>query len=253
MGDGLEAIVHEVVAFAGPFVVMFAPLIGTLVAIVGLILVDIARDRRRRRRREKYGEERTGPAAADVAYWVKACLSETDIFRGLTGEQLDRVVALGRWRTVERGARLGEAGEPGAEVYAILRGRLRLLSPRGSDELAVRLARTSETIPLAALMDPPLLVTGIEASDRTDVFAIPRDGLLDLCDQEPAIGLHVFRGVTATFERRYRSTLDGLLPALTRALELSRDPLVAGTPVEDRAAEQSGVAVAGSRAASVRV
>ncbi|MFQ5382437.1 MAG: Crp/Fnr family transcriptional regulator [Dehalococcoidia bacterium] len=202
-------------------VVMFAPLVAVVTIICTLVLIDMYRDYRRRRRSDRIGDDIFKPDEADITRWVTHCLRETDLFEGLTDAELAEVVGIGTWQPVGAGERLGEAGSEGHEVYSILRGQLRLLSPRSDGEMAVRVAHENETIPLAALMAPPSLVTAIEAAADGDVFVIPRDDLLALCDREPAIGLQIFRATTKAFERRYRATVEGLVPALSSALHLS--------------------------------
>ena len=144
---------------------------------------------------------------ADEVSWLCACLRESDVFEGLTDSELRLVVAIGERRHVAARGRLADAGTRGETLFVILKGEVRLLT-HGPYETPVRVARAGETVPLAAIIDPPVLVTTVEASDDCDVFAIPRAPLLDLFETHPAMGFQVYRAAAKAFEHRYRQTLD---------------------------------------------
>lgn len=146
-------------------------------------------------------------ADAEGVAWVCGQLRESDIFEGLTDDELGMVVAIGSRRRVKRGDRLARGGSRGEELFVILRGDLRLLT-HDTPEKEVRAAHPGETVPLAAIIDPPVLVTTVEAINDGEVFAIPRIRLLDLFDEQPAIALQVYKVAAKAFEHRYRMTLD---------------------------------------------
>ena len=159
-------------------------------------------------------------AAAEIS-WLCERLRESDIFEGLTDHELRLVAGLGERRQVAAGERLAHAGSRGETLFLILKGEIRLLT-QAQGEIPVRMAHPGETIPLAALVDPPVLVTTIEAITEGEVFAIPRMRLLDLFDIQPMIGLQVYRAMSRGFERRYRKTLDGLVGTLKVAMQPSK-------------------------------
>ena len=139
--------------------------------------------------------------------WVKERLRDSDVFEGLTDNELSEVAAIGHRRRVSAGERLAEGGSRGEMLFVILEGELRLLT-HTLEETPVRTARTGETVPLAVIIDPPVLVTTVEAPADGEVFVIPRRGLLDLFEKEPLIGFQVYRAAAKVFEHRYRITLD---------------------------------------------
>lgn len=157
-------------------------------------------------------------------------LHETDVFRRLTDRQRRQVAAIGHLQRVAPGERLAEAGSRGHELYVILSGELRLFARHGDVERVVRRARAGETVPLAVLLDPPVLVTAIEGSTETEAFTVPRAALLELCDSDPEIGLQIYRAAARSFEERYRTTLDNLVVSLRSALSVARS----GAPGADR-------------------
>jgi hypothetical protein len=139
--------------------------------------------------------------------WFRDRLRESDAFEGLTDNELRYVAAIGHREKVIDGQRLAEGGSRGETLFVILEGRLRLLT-HTVPEVEVRIAHQGETVPLAVIIDPPVLVTTVEAASNGEVFAIPRKRLLDLFEKKPLIGLQVYRSAAKVFEHRYRSTLD---------------------------------------------
>jgi hypothetical protein len=143
----------------------------------------------------------------DEFEWQFLGLRESDVFEGLTDDELRLVVAIGELRHVPAGGRLANAGSRGENLFVILEGEIQLLS-HPPTEAVVRTARAGETVPLAAIIDPPVLVTTVEASTDCAVFAIPRQPLLDLLELNPMMGFQVYRAAARSFEHRYRRTLD---------------------------------------------
>lgn len=154
--------------------------------------------------------------------WACDRLRESDIFEGLTDHELRMVASIGERRSVAPGERLAHAGSRGDHLFLILNGEFRLLT-HGHDEIPVRMAHPGETVPLAVIIDPPVLVTTLEAITAGEVFAIPRMRLLDLFDLQPMIGLQVYRAAAKSFEHRYRKSLDGLVGALRVAMHPHED------------------------------
>jgi hypothetical protein len=152
-------------------------------------------------------EGRAGLVAPDELSWLCQCLRESDVFEGLTDDELRLVVAIGEQRQVPAGERLANAGSRGENLFVILKGEIQLLS-HAPAEVVVRTARVGQTVPLAAIIDPPVLVTTVEATTDCAVFAIPRQPLIDLLELHPMMGFQVYRAVARSFEHRYRQTLD---------------------------------------------
>lgn len=147
------------------------------------------------------------PAEPEELAWLCSQLRESDVFEGLTDDELRLVAATGQRQSVRAGERLARGGSRGESLFVILEGELRLLT-HSLPEKPVRTAHAGETVPLAAIIDPPVLVTTVEAAGDAEVFAIPRIRLLDLFDEQPMIALQVYRAAAKAFEHRYRMTLD---------------------------------------------
>ncbi|HET9477128.1 MAG TPA: cyclic nucleotide-binding domain-containing protein [Dehalococcoidia bacterium] len=163
------------------------------------------------------------PAQEDLS-WACQRLRESEIFGGLTDRELRLVAGLGERRHVAAGERLAHAGSRGDHLFLILSGEFRLLS-HGTEEIPVRMAHPGEVVPLAVIIDPPVLVTTLEAITDGEVFSLPRMRLLELFDLQPTIGLQVYRAASKSFESRYRKSLDGLVGALHVAMHPNEERL----------------------------
>ena len=160
---------------------------------------------------------------ADPAKLTRLCsrLRNTDIFEALTDDDLLLVAGIGEVRPIVAGTRLAQAGEQGEILYVILEGQVRLLARGRGDEVPVRVAEAGESVPLAVILEPPVLVTSVEAITDGEVFAIPTLQLLELCELHPMLGFQVYRATAMAFERRYRKTLERLTDTLGKVLEFT--------------------------------
>jgi hypothetical protein len=147
------------------------------------------------------------PAEPAELTWLCEQLRESDVFEALTDEELRLVAGIGQRRRVKAGERLARGGSRGESLFVILAGELSLLTHDASEK-PVRTAHPRETVPLAAIIEPPVLVTTVEAHTDAEVFVIPRIRLLDLFDGQPMIALQVYKAAAKSFEHRYRTTLD---------------------------------------------
>ena len=164
-----------------------------------------------------------GLEMTDSAETERLCkrLRETDVFDALTDHELRLVAGVGEVRPIVAGTRLAHAGHRGDTLYVILEGQVRLLARGGDGEVPVRVAEAGETVPLAVILDPPVLVTSVEAITDGEVLTIPRLKLLALCELQPMLGLHLYRAAAKVFEQRYRKTLERVTDGLRKALELA--------------------------------
>ena len=137
-------------------------------------------------------------------------LHEVDIFRGLSERQLDRIAGLCEEWSFRAGDYLGIQNERGSRLYIIRHGEITVTTGTGESNVVVRTVRERETLPIAVLFEPPLLVTTAKAATDGEALVIPRVRLLELCELEPKIGMHVYKSVCGILMSRYRYTLHRL-------------------------------------------
>ena len=134
-------------------------------------------------------------------------LSEVDLFRDLTDDQIERVASVGKRSDIAAGQVLGKASEVGGFLFIVLAGKAEasVQSPIGA--VTVRIVGPGESFPVAALLGSGALVTSVKATTVMDVLAIPRAKLLALCSEDPEIGMRLYAVVAEVSVNRYRETL----------------------------------------------
>ena len=158
---------------------------------------------------------------------ISRFLQDVDIFRGLSDRHLERVAALCNEYTFSEGDYLNIQDEPGDRLYIIQSGSV--TATTGKDKVVVRTVRERETFPVAALFEPPTLITTARAAVDGSALVIPRVSLMELCELEPTIGLHIYRAACSVLASRYRYALHRLEDSMTSLVQL--DPHWSGTEV----------------------
>ena len=148
-------------------------------------------------------------------------LQEVDILRGLSERHLDRISALCEETDFNKGDNLGDQDAPGHKIYIVRSGEVKATTGAKDKSLVVRAVRECETFPVAALFDPPIQITNARAATDGTAFTIPRVQLIELCELEPRIGLHIYRAACRILVSRYRHTLNRLADEYSDNIELS--------------------------------
>lgn len=167
----------------------------------------------------------------DVGH-ISRFLKEVDLFSGLAERNLDRIASLCEEMSFAAGDLLGAQDERGARLYIIQRGEISVSIAGGEadgGDVVVRRVGAHETFPIAALMEPPLLVTTTHAATAVDALVIARVALMELCEVEPEIGLHIYRVSCGIIMNRYRYALGMLSDNIRRAAH--NDPSWKGAEV----------------------
>lgn len=142
----------------------------------------------------------------NVSY-ISDFLREVDMFSGLSERNLNRIASLCEEHTLAPGELLGAQDQRGAFLYVIREGEIEASVGSQATGVVVRTVRARETFPIAVLMEPPLLVTTTRAVTDVSAYAIPRVRLMELCELEPEIGMHIYRASCGIIMNRYRYTL----------------------------------------------
>ena len=155
-------------------------------------------------------------------------LTEVDLFQGLSIRRLERIAALCEDFEFHQGDYLGYQDSPGDRLYLVRSGEITATTSAGETSLVVRTVLVHEAFPVAVLFNPPILVTTSQAATDGSAFVIPRVRLLELCQLEPAIGMHIFSAACGILASRYRYALDRLAEVVS-AVDIS--PARAGEEV----------------------
>ena len=148
--------------------------------------------------------------------------SHVDLFRGMSAQQIERVVGLGRRIQVSAGEKQGSGGEVAESLFLILSGEASLSAHSDIGEITVRIAGSGESFPLASLLESGTMITTAEAVTDLELLAILRSDLMALCTREPEIGMRIYSNVAQLFANRYRATLTQLALSAEREMRSSQ-------------------------------
>ena len=138
---------------------------------------------------------------------ISRFLQEVDVFRGLSERHLLRIAALCEEETFAAGERLTTRDERGAKLFVLRTGELKVSTGSRESDVVVRTLYEKETFPLAIFMEPPTLLTTNEAITDIEAYTMSRVRLLELCELETRIGLHIYKACFSLLMSRYRYML----------------------------------------------
>jgi len=145
------------------------------------------------------------------------CLRQSELFSGLTPEQVEQIVALGKEVVYNTGGVIIRAGDlSDAVMYVICSGMVEVDVSQDAISDAPRSPRVSYLVRLGqgqvfgemALVDRGVRsATVLCVEDGTVLYAIPHQAFLALCDSDCDIGYVVMRNIAAdlSFKLRLRN------------------------------------------------
>jgi hypothetical protein len=161
---------------------------------------------------------RPAETPAPTAGTVEAVLRAADIFKGLSRDQIAKMVPMARRVNVASGQALGKAGEAGDHLFIIAQGEAQITAHTEVGDIAIRVAAPGNSFPVFVLIRSGNLLTSGRALTDMEVLELPRSELLDLCTQNPSIGVRVYMNLSEILAERYGSTLGHLARSVEREL-----------------------------------
>lgn len=147
---------------------------------------------------------------------VSEFLRRSELFYGLTPEQIDQVVALGREISYNAEDVIIREGDPSDDVYIIVDGRVEVDVAQGMIPDVPGPPQLSSLVRLGqgqvfgemALVDQGARSATVRCvEDGTTLYVIPRQDFWSLCNSDYYIGFIVMRNVAAdlSFKLRHRN------------------------------------------------
>ena len=137
-------------------------------------------------------------------------LKHSQVFEGLTDEQLDRVAALGEVETFPEDAVIVEEDKAGKSCYFVIQGRvdIEIRSPFGGSDKVQKIAtiKRGEMFGELSLVDGFLRSASARAAEAIEVLAFENAKLEHLMEEDPRIGYQIMRNVANVLSSRIRTT-----------------------------------------------
>jgi len=139
-------------------------------------------------------------------------LKEVELFRDLTGKQLENIVRNAQERVYDSGENIFTHGDEAKNLYVLLEGavNLKIKAFEDIDLMTSELTRKGDIFGTAALMMPALYNVTAKCLERTRVLAIDAHSLKGLIDEDPKLGLEIMRQLAQLFFSRLNETRQGI-------------------------------------------
>ncbi|HXI36697.1 MAG TPA: Crp/Fnr family transcriptional regulator [Burkholderiales bacterium] len=123
---------------------------------------------------------------------IRAALAASLHFRGLPAEDLDRLAALGRLRTLEDGELVLPAGSPQKDLWIVVEGCLRLSTvTRAGKEFLYAMIGPGNYFGLGSVLRGKSPPSDAHAAGRTTLAVLDGPALLALFDERPRLWRHM--------------------------------------------------------------
>ena len=144
-------------------------------------------------------------------------LRQADIFYDLSQPQLEMIAACCTEIKPKAGETIFEENSAGDEMYIVASGEVDILvnpavirataAGESSHPLAIATIRRGQTFGEIALVDQGLRsASACCASKKAHLLVIPRERLIQMCDEDPDLGYRLMRNISADLAFKIRGT-----------------------------------------------
>lgn len=132
--------------------------------------------------------------------------NQSDLLRGLSREDAERLTALGRSLTVPSGGVLFQLGDAAEQVYHVVHGRIELTLPlqvrNKTEDILIEERLAGDTLGWSGLIPPHRFTLKASAAAESELQAFPRKALLEHFAANPEVAFLVTRNVAEVIGHR---------------------------------------------------
>jgi CRP/FNR family cyclic AMP-dependent transcriptional regulator len=171
-----------------------------------------------------------------------ALVASISLFSGLTPEQLAKVASLAQLRSYPARTVVVSRGEAGTALFAIVSGRLKVVSsaPDGRDAV-LGIMGEGEVFGEVALLDGGPRSASCTALSPCELLVIERAQFMELIEQSPGIAVNLLQMLAGRLRRLSQRSEDAAF--LDVPSRLARSILDLATRFGERAAGTSGIVI----------
>jgi CRP-like cAMP-binding protein len=128
---------------------------------------------------------------------LEAVLRRTMIFRGLTADDRQRLIAVAHVRSYDKGVTMFHEGDPSDELYTVVTGRVKVVktTPRGADVILEIFGPGDPVGAVAVYESRPYPATAVTLEPTTCVL-VPRQQFFALLETHPTMVRGLLVGLT---------------------------------------------------------
>jgi CRP-like cAMP-binding protein len=131
---------------------------------------------------------------------MEQLLQQTELFDGLTQEEVQRLAEVGRHQVLREGEYLFLLGENATALHAVTKGNVDLCFPMPIGgtvkDISVESVGVGKALGWSALVKPYRFTLSARATEPSEVVSFPRRALIELFEQEPRIAQIVFTRIS---------------------------------------------------------
>ncbi len=139
---------------------------------------------------------------------LKEIISEFKIFKGLSLEELDKIIPLGIEKKYDEDEVIIEEDSKGSDIYVILKGRVNVeikmssSQSSGSSGMRVTTLREGEVFGEISFLEGGRRSAGVIALDKISVLKIDGEKLYKLFDRDNHLGYLIMRNISSILSQR---------------------------------------------------
>jgi signal transduction histidine kinase len=142
---------------------------------------------------------------------IKEALKSSEIFQGLTDEELDKLLPLCREQLYEEGAVMFCEGEQCNYVQTLKSGKVALeteltISRSAAERATIDVLSEGSSFCWSALMEPHILTSSGRCLEKTEIIALDGEKLKALLDENPQMGYKVANNLVKVVASRLQHT-----------------------------------------------
>lgn len=146
---------------------------------------------------------------------IKAILKRTDLFNGLSDQELEQITAICKEKLYNQHEIIASVGEYTDELFIITKGlvEVHLGKAMAEKSFLVNLGEGQIIGEISLIDQGPRSATVIAGNEPTIVQVIQRDDLDTICRENPRIGYYIMRNIASdlAFKLRHRNIKEGEL------------------------------------------
>ena len=163
---------------------------------------------------------------------IKEILRLSDLFLGLSSEELDKVILLCRREVYEVGVVIFPEGAPCNTIYIVESGKVALemnfhISRVGEESATITVVSQAGCLCCSGLIDPYILTATGRTLEQSEVIALNTEKLVALLKENSEIGYKVMRNAAMISAGRLEHTRDTLGNILSVIFHDLKSPLAA--------------------------
>lgn len=131
---------------------------------------------------------------------MEQLLRRTELFEGLTDEELQRLAEVGRHQTLRQGEYLFLLGENAIALHVVTKGNIDLCFPMPLGgtvkDICVEPVGVGKALGWSALVKPYRFTLSARATESSEVVSFPRRALIELFERQPRIAQIFFTRIS---------------------------------------------------------